>query len=313
MNTLKPRRLRKGDCIGLVAPASAPSNEEKIEKAVCYLESLGYRVKVGDNVRKVRGYLAGSDEERAADFNNMVRDKNVKAIFALRGGFGSPRILQKIDYRMLRQNPKIIVGYSDITALQLAVMAKSGIVTFSGPMPSVEMWNDFDKYTEENLWRLLTSAARVGVLKNPEEKPLRIMMEGKGRGRLLGGNCSLVTSLMGTSFLPKLQGAVLVLEDTDEAPHRIDRMFAHLLNSGVLRRLSALLLGEFTNCVPSDPSTPNLTINEVISDYASLLKCPVIANLQYGHIPRKLTLPWGLQTAVDTKRGRIEVLESAVV
>ncbi len=313
MNIIKPPRLRKGDIIGLVAPASTPSTEEKIKKGAVYLEQLGYRVKFGEHIRKTHGYLAGTDEERAADFNNMVRDKDVKAIFTIRGGYGTPRILQMIDYRSLKRNPKIIVGYSDITALQFAIFRKIGLVTFSGPMAGVEMWKGIDSYTEEHFWKLLTSTKIIGIMKNPVNESLKVLKYGKAHGRLLGGNLSLLGSLMGTPFLPILRKSILVIEDVEEAPHRIDRMLAQLLNAGVLDDLAGLVFGKFTDCNPSDPSEPHLIIEQVQDEYAKKIKCPVVANFQYGHIPCKLTVPIGLQAIIDTKSNRIEVLESSVI
>jgi muramoyltetrapeptide carboxypeptidase len=310
---IKPKHLRKGDLIGLVAPASTPIPEEKIEKGIAYLEQLGYLVKLGKHIRDIHGYLAGTDEERAADFNDMVRDKRVKAIFSIRGGYGTPRLLQMIDYRSLKQNPKIIVGYSDITALQLAIFRKVGLVTFSGPMTGVEMWNGMDPYTEEHFWRVLTSTKKVGVMENPPDEPIKILRHGEGRGWLLGGTLSLLVCLLATPFQPTLPGSILMIEDIEEAPHRIDRMLAQLLNAGVLRRLAALIFGKFIDCVPTNLSDPYLTFEQVREEYTEKIKCPVIADFQYGHIPRKLTIPLGLQAKLDTHRNRIEVLESAVV
>ncbi len=313
MTILKPPRLHKGDIIGLIAPASTPSAEEKIEKGTTYLETLGYRVKLGKYIRNIRGFLAGTDNERASDFNDMVRDKNVRAIFALRGGYGTPRLLSMIDYPALKRDPKIIVGYSDITALQLAIFRKIGLITFSGPMPGVEMWKGIDPYTEEHFWRLLTSNKKIGRLDNPSDEPLKILKHGKARGRLLGGNFSLLACLMGTLFQPKLQDSILILEDVEEAPHRIDRMLAQLCNAGVLQKLSALIFGKFTDCNPSDPKEPHLTLDEVMKEYTERVSCPVISNFQYGHIPKKLTVPLGLQAALDTKKNKIEVVEGGVV
>jgi len=313
MTIIKPPRLRKGSIIGLVAPASTPSSEENIEKGAAYLEELGYRVKFGKHIRNTHGYLAGTDEKRATDFNNMARDKDVKAIFAIRGGYGTPRILQMIDYSSLKQNPKIILGYSDITALQLAIFSKIGLVTFSGPMTGTDMCEDLDPYTEKHFWQLLTSTKKIGVLKNPSDEPLKILRHGKARGRLLGGNLSLIACLTGTPFLPKLRGSILFLEDVEEAPHRIDRMLAQLLNAGVLNGLAGIVFGKFTDCNPSNPSEPHLTLNQIQKEYTEKIKCPVVANFQYGHIPRKLTVPIGLQAILDSKRERIEVLESTVI
>ena len=313
MTIMKPTKLHKGSTIGLVAPASTPSSEEKIEKGAAYLEQLGYHVKFGKHIRKTFGYLAGTDEERADDFNTMVRDKDVKAIFAIRGGYGTPRILGMIDYRSLKQNPKIIAGYSDITALQLAIFRKTGLVTFSGPMTGSDMWKEFDPYAEEHFWQLLTSTKKIGLLKNSIDEPLETLKIGKARGRLLGGNLSLLACLMGTPFLPNMRGSILFLEDVEEAPYRVDRMLAQLLNAGILPELAGLVFGKFTNCIPSNSSEPHLTIDQVLCEYADTIKRPVAANFQYGHIRRKLTVPIGLQAVIDTEKHRIEVLEGAVI
>lgn len=313
MNTLKPPRLQKGDLIGIVSPASAPSSQEKIDKGVQYLERLGYRVTIGKNVMAEHGYLAGTDDLRASDLNEMIRDRNVKAIFAVRGGYGTPRLLQLIDYRALKRNPKIIVGYSDLTALQLAIFRKMGLVTFSGPMVGVEMWNSIDPYTEEHFWRTVTSRSKVGPLPNPPEEPLQIIKHGKASGRLIGGNLSLLLSLFGTPYCPDLRGSILVLEDVDEAPHRVDRMLAQLYNAGIWKKIAGLVLGHFTDCAPSDPSKPHLTIDQVLQEATEMVPCPIASNFQYGHIPRKLTLPFGLRARLETKKGLIEVVESAVV
>jgi muramoyltetrapeptide carboxypeptidase len=312
MKTLKPPRLRKGDLIGIISPASTPSTREKIDKGALYLEQLGYRVKVGKHVMAQHGYLAGTDEQRAEDLNVMLRDRSVRAIFAIRGGYGTPRLLHLVDYRAVRRDPKIIVGYSDLTGLQLALHRKTGLVTFSGPMVGVEMWNSIDPFTEEHFWRVITSAARIGLLQNPDGEPLTGYNRGKAAGVLLGGNFSLLASLLGTRYLPRLHGAILVLEDVDEAPHRVDRMFTQLQHAGVMQSIRGLVLGAFTDCVPSDPSKPHLTINQVLEETVERVRCPVLANLQYGHIPRKVTVPIGIQAVVDSRSGVLKLPESAV-
>jgi muramoyltetrapeptide carboxypeptidase len=274
------------------------------------LEGLGYRVEVGANVEAQHGYLAGTDEQRAGDLNRMIRDPRVKAIFALRGGYGTPRILSMIDYRALRRSPKVISGFSDITGLQLAIFRRCRLVTFSGPMPAVEFWKDPDPYTEENFWRLLTSRKKVGALAASE---LEVLNEGRSSGALAGGNLSMVVNCIGTRFLPSLRGAVLVLEEVDEAPYRVDRMLMQLVNSGIASRLSGVVFGQFTRCDHKDPARPSLSCAEVLRDFASRLKCPVLTNLDYGHIARKLTIPFGLGAQIDSARKRISVQGSAVV
>ncbi len=312
MKTLKAPRLRRGDCIGIVSPASAPSAQEKIDKGVRYLEGLGYRVKVGQHAMDQHGYLAGTDEQRVGDFNEMLRDRAVKAIIAVRGGYGTPRLLHLVDYTAVRRSPKIIVGYSDINALQLALYRKTGLVTFSGPMVGVEMWDNIDPYTEEHFWRLVTSSTRVGDLENPDGDLISGYNPGKARGVLLGGNLSLLMSLFATPYVPSLRAAILAVEDVDESPHRVDRMFTQLFLSGILRGISGLILGKFTDCVPSDPTKPHLTVEQVLEEALRNVPCPVLSNVQFGHIPKKLTLPLGVSTAIDSRTARLTILEGAV-
>jgi muramoyltetrapeptide carboxypeptidase len=312
MKPLKPHALKKGDVIGIVSPASAPSTSEKIEKGVAYLEKLGYRVKLGKHILSQKGYLAGEDKDRADDFNSMIHDKSVKAIFCSRGGYGTPRILSLIDYKAMRKNPKIIVGYSDITALQLAIWKTIKLVTFSGPMLAVEMWNNIDSFTEEHFWRMITSTKKVGVLANPIDDSLIVFGNRNANGTLLGGNFALVMSIFGTQYFPDIKNAILFLEDTDEAPHRVDRMLVQLESAGVYKKIAGLVFGRFTDCVPSDPKEPHLNIDEIIDDYAKRSKLPVLINFLYGHVAKKLTMPIGLRARLDINKQNIQVLESAV-
>ncbi len=312
MTIRKPPRLKRGDLIGVIAPASAPSSTEKVEKGVLYLESLGYRVRVGKNATRVHGFFAGTDEERAADLNDMLNDSSVKAIFAVRGGYGTPRLLRHVDYAAARQQPKIIVGYSDLTSLQLALLKKCGLVTFSGPMVGVEMWDSIDPYTEEHFWRILTSNKKIGPLVNPPDEPLRPLRKGRASGRVIGGNLALFLANYGTPFFPDVKGAILVLEDVDEAPHRVDRMIIQLVNSGLTTKISAIVLGKFTECEPSDTSSPHFTVDQVLDGISDLIPVPVVRNFQYGHIPKKLTVPFGVRARLDVEKRRFEILEGAV-
>lgn len=312
MTLIKPPRLRKGDLIALVSPASTPLPFEKIEASVHYLEKAGYQVVVGPNAAKVHGYLAGTDEERAADINQFIRDKKVRAIFALRGGYGTPRILDQVDYRALRAHPKIISGFSDITALQLAIFRKCRLVTFSGAMPAVEFWKEPAPFTEENFWRQITSRTRAGFLPVEQGKAVQCLQPGRAEGILLGGNLSLLVSNLGTPYWPSTKGALLVVEEVEEAPYRVDRLFAQLRNSGVLGELSGLACGQFTRCEAKDPQKPTLSIEEILRDYAEDVKGPVLTNFPYGHVPVKWTLPFGVKARLGGKKPGLELLESAV-
>ena len=316
MNVFKPPRLKEHDVIGIVAPASAPSSDQKIDKGIHYFEQLGYRVKLGAHTKAVHGYLAGTDEERASDLNDMFADKQVKAIIAVRGGYGTLRLLERIDYQVVRRNPKILVGYSDLTALELALFMKTKLLTFSGPMLAVEMLDKMDPFTEEFFWRLLTSPHPVGHVPNPDKKPLKTLLspskKARVTGRLLGGNLSMVSSITGTMFQPDFRRHILFFEEVGEEPYRIDRMLAQLRLAGILQSIKALLIGSLIDCVPTDRAKPSLSVDEVLDELTWDLKIPILSRLAYGHVRRKLTMPIGLTARVDSRSRTLEFLEGCV-
>lgn len=311
MTPVRPPRLRRGDVIGLVSPASPPRSMAQVEGSIRYLEGLGYRVKLGRHILDRHGFSAGNDVDRAADLDAMFADPQVKAIFALRGGNGCCRLLRRLDYRAARRHPKIFVGYSDLTFLQLALWRRSRLVTFSGPMPAVEFWKKPDPWTEEQFWGLLTSKARRRTLPSPPDQPPIPWRSGRAEGLLLGGCFSLVVSLFGTRFLPDFRGALLFLEDVREELHRIHRMLTQLDNAGLFRRLSGLLLGQFTEA-GSEPAEPHADLTTIFAETLATFPGPILANLAYGHVPRKLTLPQGIRAALDVERRSVRLLESPV-
>lgn len=313
MKTIKPQAIKKGDLIGIISPASTPDNLEKINEGVKYLEKLGYKVIVGKNVGKYRGYLAGNDDERLSDLHLMFANKNVKAIFCVRGGYGTIRLLEKIDYKLIKRNPKIFVGYSDITALQLAIFRKTGLITFSGPMVAVDFTGEVNHYTEEIFWRMITSTKKFGKLTNPENEKISCLTKGKASGLLIGGNLSLLASLIGTPYLPDLKNSILFLEDIDEKPYRIDRYFAQMKLSKIFENISGIILCNFTDCEETDLTKKSLSLNDVIGDYFEKLNKPVLYNLIYGHINPKNSIPIGVKASIDCSKGSIEILESCVV
>ena len=313
MRIIKPKKLQKGDVIGVISPASSPDELTKIEKGVSYLEKLGFRVEVGKNVGKERGYLAGEDSERLEDFHNMFKDKNVKAIFSVRGGYGSGRLLDKINYKLIKQNPKIFVGYSDITAIQNAIFSQTGLITFAGPMVAVDFCQDeVNGFTEEHFWKIITSNKKIGKLSNPNDEKFFILSKGLGKGRILGGNLAVLTTLLGTKYFPKMKGEILLIEDIGEPPYRIDRFLNHLKLANVLNSVSGIILGRFVDCYENDTSKKTLTLNQVILDYFENIKKPVIYNFKHGHIDENLTIPFGLKCNLNASRGIVEILENAV-
>ncbi|MFO7445254.1 MAG: LD-carboxypeptidase [Ignavibacteriaceae bacterium] len=312
MRVVKPKRLQKGDTIGIISPASSPDDLSRTESGVKYFEKLGYRVEVGKHVGKFHGYLAGTDEERIEDIHNMFKNKDVKAIIAVRGGYGTLRLLDKIDFKIIKNNPKIFVGYSDITALQMAMFAKTGLVTFAGPMVAVDFYDEVSPYTEESFWELLTNNKKPGKIAFPEGEKIFEISKGKVRGRVIGGNLALVASLAGTDYLPDMKEKILFLEDTAEAPYRIDRMLTQLKLAKVFKHVKGVILGAFTDCVESNPEKRTLTLGEVIEDHFAKLKIPVVYNFPHGHVKNNFTLPLGVQISLNTGRHIIEITESAV-
>ncbi len=309
---MKARALKQADRIGVVSPASRPADEQLLMKGIEYLRNLGYSVDLGKNVLNQRGYLAGEDVLRADDVNAMFADPGIKAVFCSRGGYGAPRILDQIDFETIRKNPKIFIGYSDITSMNLAIWAKTGLVTFSGPMVAVEMGKGIDKFTEKSLWENLKVTKKSKKLKNPKDKEIQVIKQGQAEGPLISGCLSVFQAIIGTPYMPEISGAILVLEDIEEEPYRVDRYFAQFKLSGLFDRINALILGDFIDCVPRDPAKPALSVDEVILDYVGHLKIPVIKNFAYGHGSVKLTLPLGIQARVDTSKNYIRLLENTV-
>ncbi len=312
MDIIKPPRLRKGDLISVVSPASTPGDSSKVHAGVRYFESLGYRVTISQNVFNVDGYLAGTDEERADDLNQAFADKNVKAIICSRGGYGSPRILDLIDYNVVRRNPKILVGYSDITALQLAIFRKTGLITFSGPMMAVEFGNDPDPYTEQMFFDLVTSAAKPGTIRSHKDFRLSFKGKKKVRGRILGGNLSLITSIMGTKYEARFAHNLLLIEEVNEEPYSVDRMLTQLRLAGILKEVSGYLIGQFTDCAPEEPNRPYREIEEIIREDVLSNGKPAVSNIAYGHVPAKLTMPIGIMASIDAVKKKFSIDESAV-
>ena len=313
MKILKPKKLESGDAIGIISPASTPENLDKIENGVKYLENLGYRVEIGENVGKVHGYLAGSDEERLSDLHSMFSNKNVKAIFSLRGGYGSGRLLDKIDFNLIKKNPKIFVGYSDLTMLQMAIFKKTGLITFAGPMLVTDFSENVNEYMEENFWKIVTNSKKIGKLYNPRDEKFYVLNSGRGEGQILGGNLAVLASLMGTEFMPNLKDSILFLEDIGEAPYRIDRLLNQFRLAKIFDNVKGIILGRFVDCYEKDKSKETIKLNEVIEHYLSDLKVPVFYSFSHGHIKENLTIPLGLRCKLNTSKGFVEILEGAVI
>lgn len=307
---LKPQKIEKGDTIGIVG-LSSPVIKERLAKGIGYLQKQGYPVKLGKHLYDEYGYLAGKDTDRAADLNQMFLDPEVKAIFCTRGGYGIPRLLELVDYVSIRKNPKILVGYSDVTALQLAIFAKSRMVTFSGPMVAVEMGRGMSLFTETHFWNMITKTDGGSKLVG-QSSSLKALKRGKAEGRLLGGCLSLLCSLLGTPFFPDFRNAILFIEDVGEEPYRIDRHMTQLKLAGVFNQINGIVLGQFEDCIPKT-MTRSLTLEQIIQDLTSDLNIPIVGEFPYGHIEAKYTMPLGVRVFLDGENGFLEILEGAVV
>jgi len=314
---IKPTRLVPGDTIGIIAPASAPPDPGNIDHCLRAIERLGFKPKLAPNVRKRWGFLAGSDRERAADLMRMVLDRSVKAIVCVRGGYGTARLLSLLDYQAIRANPKILLGYSDITSLHCAFLKKANLVTYHGPMLNSDFIKETcPEFTLQGFLRTLTTPKIPGgICQGYKGKTVAILRRGKASGPLIGGNLSLLCSPLATPFQPSFAGAILFLEDLDEVPYRFDRMLTHLLNAGLLQRVAGIAIGINENC--EDPHARKMkeyrqTLDDVLTERLLPLKVPLVTGLPFGHVPYNATLPVGLRATLDANKGDLVINETAV-
>ncbi|MBN1480385.1 LD-carboxypeptidase [candidate division KSB1 bacterium] len=308
----KPSRLCPGDTIGVVSPGGPlnPVRLQRLDLGINYLRQKGYQIIEGQYVREQTGYFAGTDQQRAADLNDMLRNKDVRAIFCSRGGYGVTRLFDQIDFDAARRDPKIIIGYSDVTALSLALFRQCRLLTFSGPLVAMELF-DVQQQTSAAMWDVL-SGAMPTFNANLAFNDWQRISPGVADGILLGGCLSMISPLLGTRFAPSFKNAILLLEDIGEDLYKIDRLFSHLKNAGILFQVNGIVLGHFVDLVPDTNKNP-VEFDDIISYYCSRLQIPVISNFPYGHIPVKYTLPIGCRVRLDAGAGTIQLLEPGVI
>ena len=342
---IKPKRLEFGDTIALVAPASAPPDPKNIDRSVAALEKLGFKVKLAPRARRRWGFLAGSDRDRAGDLMKMFTDKRVKAIVCIRGGYGSARLLNLLDYRLIRANPKIFVGFSDLTSLHCAFLVKSSLISFHGPMTNSHfIKDDLPKFTLDRFLRTLMNPSAPGSIcqgyktaphpaLSPSDgervasrrvrggslsaraNPIKILHRGKASGQLIGGNITLLCTTVATPFQPSFKNKILFLEDLDEPPYRFDRLLTHLSNAGLLQQVAGVAVGINKGC--EDPNAKGAkeyrqTLEDVLRERLLPLKIPVVMNLPFGHVPFNATLPVGANACLDANKGDLLITETAV-
>ncbi|MEM1324869.1 MAG: LD-carboxypeptidase [Bacteroidota bacterium] len=313
---VKPRRLEKGDTIGVITPGSYIS-DKALEKGIKNLESLGLKVKLGQHIRAQRGFTAGTDQQRLDDLHRMFEDREVQGIWCARGGYGCTRLLPDIRYDIIRDNPKVFIGYSDITALLQAFHVETGLIGFHAAVAS----SDFTRYTRRYLRRILFEDKRRTEFepsrgnrrrgKRDDLFKTRTITSGRARGRLFGGNLSLLAALAGTPWELKAYNKLIFLEEVGEKPYRVDRMLTQLRQSAYLQNANGIAMGIFNGC-EADRNDLSLTLQETLDDRVGSLQMPSTYGLSFGHIDDQIVLPVGIEAELDADSGRLTLLESAV-
>ncbi|MDP1802173.1 MAG: LD-carboxypeptidase [Bacteroidota bacterium] len=305
---IKPPALKAGDTVAITSPAGAVWDADQIETFTNILKGFGFNVILGKTLKEKFGYFAGTDELRANELNEFFADKKVKGIFCMKGGWGCARILDKLSFDVIQKNPKVIIGFSDITALLVAITTKTGLITFHGPVGN-SGWNDFTKTVFTNV--VMTSKTfSFPINPTTEDKPF-IIHPGKVSGELVGGNLTVLSSLIGSVYLPAWKNKILFLEEAKEEPYSIDRMLTQLKLCGILNSISGFVFGKCAKCLAEEPLKA-FTFHEVILQHIQPLKIPAFYGAMIGHIENKLTVPLGINATMDADKGIISLEENSV-
>ena len=305
------KKLKFGDTIGLIAPSGAVRTEGAVARAVEETERMGFKVKLGESAQQKYGYLSGTDAVRARDINNMFADDEVDAIICIRGGYGAMRILDKLDYEMIVKHPKIFAGFSDITALHIALLNRCDLATFHAPMAVGWADGPMDDFSRESMYKALMHAEPMGELVNPPEYEKKTVNPGVAEGRLVGGNLMLITSSLGTPWEIDTKGRILFIEEVSERTYCVDRMLTQLRLAGKFDDCAGVVFGDFADCNIEYPEF-GLTLEEIIRDVVAPCGKPIFTGLRCGHCSPKLTLPLGVKCRMDADACTLTVLESAV-
>ncbi len=314
---IKPGRLKEGDTIGIVSPSSGIWKRSDMLRSIEEIESWGFKVKIGENAYNSRNYLAGNDQDRANDLMEFFTDDDIDAIFCSQGGYGAARILRYLDFDAIKSNPKIFIGYSDITSLHLAINKFSGLVTFHGPCALSAGTEDMTPYRFDSMMKALKSDKPVGQIKMSSNKKYLLKINGgKVEAPVIGGNLTLICSSLGTPYEIETEGKILFLEELDTEPWFIDHMLTHLINSGKLQQSVGIVVGECLNCEPLkyDPGFPNqCSLEDIIYDLLQPLGLPMLYGLPLGHTKDLATIPLGVAGTIDADKGVFEINEVATV
>ena len=314
---LKPERLNFGDTVGIIAPASAPPDPKAVDRAAAALEKFGFKPKLAKNVRARLGFLAGTDRERAADLMAMFADKKVKAIICMRGGYGASRILDRLDYEVIRRNPKILSGYSDITSLHCVLSKYVNLISIHAPMLNGELADPkTPEFTRQSFFRTVMEAKPAGSIREGYKgKTVSILRGGMAEGRLIGGNLSLICASLGTPFAPSFKDKILFFEDIGEKPYGLDRALTQLVNAGIFSQVAGVAVGVNKDC--NDPKGKprgeyRQSAADVLKERLSQLRVPVVTGLPFGHVESNATIPVGALAELDARHGDLVITEAAV-
>ncbi len=310
--TLQPKAIQKGDLLGLISPSAATADRMQFTYAKEALEALGFKVKLGENLKNRRGHLAGTDEERAADLNAMFADSEVKGIICIRGGSGAARILPLINYELIKQNPKPLMGYSDITALHCAIQSQTGLITFHGPN-GTGSWNSFNVKQFDQIFfekAKVTFKNEMGKGDDLVVKSNRIqtLKPGFSEGKILGGNLTVLTSLSGSPYYPDFTDAILFIEDVGEDPYKMDRMMSTLRLNGTLGKIKGFIFGQCSDCEPGS-GYGSLSLDQVLDDYILPLNIPAYTGAMIGHLSKQFIIPVGSRVKMNASAGTFELLD----
>ncbi len=300
---IHPPIIRRGDTVGVITPSSALVDDEGYSIAEDNFKRLGLRLQWGQHVGKKYGYLAGKDEERLADLHAMFGNPEIKAIVCLRGGSGAARVLDQLDYELIARNPKIFMGYSDITAFHQAIHTQTGLITFHGAVAN-SRWTPMVISQFEQLF----FKGKPPMYTVPQNS-VRTLSPGTAEGKLLGGNLTVLTGIAGSKYFPDFNDSILFLEDISEEPYRIDRMFSQLALSGALRKINGFIFGRCSDCEAKNPGN-SLTLEQILDDYIKPLGIPAYQGALIGHMDEQFMLPVGARVRMDANQGSIAVLEN---
>jgi muramoyltetrapeptide carboxypeptidase len=307
----KPEKLKKGSNIAVIAPAGPP-DPERLKRGKQRFEEKGYNIKIYPQTRRRLSYLAGDDKARASALNEAFGDDRIDAIICARGGYGTLRLLPYIDFKMIKNNPKIFIGYSDITILLLAIFKKCGFVTFHGPMMAIEFGKKIKRYTEDRFFNLVGGLSNEAAIAIPKEYKISVISGGMAKGRIVGGNLCLMTKLIGTGLLPSFKNRIVFFEDTEEEPYRIDGYLSQLFQATDFGEAAGYVIGEFTRAEPKFGDMIGWNVKQVINDYFTGINKPIIYGFPCGHGKEKITIPIGVRSELDADRKRFILKERGV-